>query len=318
MSTDSSADTVEFSPIIEVVSFEPIQPFSSLVEVDFGAATDRGKVRPHNEDSFLIYRTGRYWQKLMTSLPADDLPDSYEDRAYVMAVADGIGGSAAGEVASTMALRAVVHLVLNAAKWALKFDDSRQRPTEIQEAKDLAAEFMRRVDQTLTQTGERHPELRGMGTTLTASYSVGDDLFIVHIGDSRAYLYREGVLEQLTNDHTIAQALASVGAITQEEASTHALRHVLTKAIGSQGGQIEAEITQYRLADGDRLLLCTDGLSDMVNNEQIAEVLARQGQATAACQELVNLALENGGKDNITVALAGYRIPQRPDSKQAT
>jgi protein phosphatase len=251
----------------------------------------------------------------MTSLPEDHLPDSYEDRAYVMAVADGIGGSAAGEVASSMALRAVVHLVLNAAKWAFKLDDDRQRPAEVQEAKDRAAEFMRRVDQTLTQTSERHPELRGMGTTLTASYSVGDDLFIIHIGDSRAYLYRQGVLQQLTNDHTIAQALASVGAITQEEASTHYLRHVLTRAVGSQGGQIEAEITQYRLADGDRLLLCSDGLSDMVSDQQIAGVLARNDQSTAACRELVNLALENGGKDNITVALAGYRMPPRPDSK---
>lgn len=318
MATPSTADTAEFSPVVEVVSFDPIQPYSSLVEVDFGALTDKGNVRPHNEDSFLIYRTGRYWQKLMTSLPEDHLPDNYEDRAYVMAVADGIGGAAAGEVASSMALRAVVHLVLNAAKWALKFDDSSQREAEIQEAMDRAAEYMRRVDQTLTQTGENHPELRGMGTTMTASYSVGDDLFIIHIGDSRAYLYRKGVLQQLTNDHTVAQALASAGAITKEEASTHYLRHVLTRAIGTQKGRIEAEITQYRLADGDRLLLCSDGLSDMVSDDQIAAVLARNETSMAACRELVDLALANGGKDNVTVALAGYRMPQRPETAPAT
>src|SRR5207249_3987107 len=129
-------------------------------------------------------------------------------------------------------------------------------------------------------------------------------------GDSRAYLFRQGQLYRLTRDHTVVQALLERGAIRPEEAATHPLRHVLTESINARGGTVNAEIHQVRLRDGDQVLLCTDGLTEMVAEQAIAEVLQRPGPAADACCALVDLALEAGGKDNVTVVLGHYSIPE--------
>src|SRR5207244_12785033 len=138
------------------------------------------------------------------------------------------------------------------------------------------------------------------------------ELFRGHGGDSRAYLCRGERLPRLTRDHTSAQALADAGLIAQEEVGTHRLRHVLTRALGASTDQAEADIERIGLADGDQILLCTDGLTEMVNDATIAVTLLGAGTAQQACQTLVEAALERGGKDNVTVVLARYRFPQRP------
>jgi protein phosphatase len=153
------------------------------------------------------------------------------------------------------------------------------------------------------------PGLRGMGTTMTLALSLGPSLLIGHVGDSRAYLFRPGVLLQLTRDHTVVQALVEAGRLTPAEAATHPFRHVLTRSLGSGPDRVEADFQRAWLADGDQLLLCTDGLTDMVDNAAIAAVLGGAATAEEACQALVALALKNGGKDNVTVALARYRFP---------
>ena len=145
-----------------------------------------------------------------------------------------------------------------------------------------------------------------MGTTLTMAYSVGPDLFIAHAGDSRAYLFHDGTLEQVTQDHTLVQALVKTGGISAEQAKHDKRRNIVTNVIGGPREGVKAEIHRLLLADGDVLLLCSDGLSDPVGDEAIAEVLAQTPDPEAACNRLVDLALERGGPDNITAIVARY------------
>ncbi len=296
-------------PLID--PFQPPRPFSSLVRIDFGAMTHAGNVRTNNEDAYIIYRSGRYWEKMKTSLEAGDLPERSDEIGYGMAIADGMGGAAAGEIASSMAIRVLVSLILNAAKWALKLDNPKTREVELQDVKERAEAYFQAVDDTLMEYAEAYPRLKGMGTTLTGAYTFGDDLFILHIGDSRAYLFRQSNLKRLTHDQTMAQALVDVGAIPAEEASTHRLRHTLTSCLGGESRKIQIEIRHLRLMEGDRLLLCSDGLTEELSETEIAEVLRATEGSSEACQSLVNLALQKGGKDNVTVVLARYSIPTK-------
>ena len=304
----SDADTLILElPLMD--PFQPPRPFSSLVRIDFGAVTDAGKVRANNEDAYIIYRTGRYWEKMKTSLEAGDLPERSDEVGYGMAVADGVGGSAAGEVASSMAIRVMVSLLLNAAKWALKLDNPQTREVELQDVKERAEAYFESVDLALSEHAEAYPRLKGMGTTLTGAYSFGDDLFILHIGDTRAYLFRKGVLKRLTHDQTVAQALADSGVIPQEEVSTHRLRHTLVSCLGGESRKIQMEIRHLRLQDEDRVLLCSDGLTDLVTEAEVIEVMRSSEESTEACQALINLALKKGGTDNVTIVLARFSIP---------
>ena len=151
-----------------------------------------------------------------------------------------------------------------------------------------------------------------MGTTLTVALSLGPDLTVAHVGDSRVYLLRRGALHRLTRDHTLAQELADLGEIPAGDVATHRLRHVLTQAIGVWEAGGEPEVRRFRLADGDRLLLCTDGLTEMVDDATIAAELGRDRSAADIGQALIDLALARGGRDNVTVVVAGYRIPPGP------
>jgi protein phosphatase len=302
-------ETTEFQvPVIPDFLQWP-EPNSSLVQIDFGAATHPGKIRPHNEDSYIIYQVGRYWEKLFTSLNEGEVPDRHEEHAYAMAVADGIGGNSGGEVASSMAIKVCVSLVLNSARWALKLDNPETRTEELTDAKRRIEEYFRKVDAALTQYADKYPRLLGMGTTLTGAYTSGNDLFTMHVGDSRAYLFRGGQLKQLTRDQTLVQALVEAGTIKPEEVHSHYLRHTLTSCLGGQNGEVNLDIQHWRLHDGDRVLLCSDGLTEMVREPDIAQVLANNESSHRACQALVDLAVDNGGRDNVTVLVARHTWP---------
>jgi len=149
-----------------------------------------------------------------------------------------------------------------------------------------------------------------MGTTMTVAANLGAELFLGHVGDSRAYLCRGDHLHRLTRDHTCAQALADAGLIPQEAVPGHRLRHALTRSLGDSPGQVEADIERIELLDGDQVLLCTDGLTEMVDDPGLAVLLRSGGTAQDTCQALVEAALDRGGRDNVTVALARYRFPQ--------
>ena len=278
-----------------------------LVEVDLGGLSHRGRVRLNNEDHFLVARLDRVMQILVTNLPADSVPDRHTETVYGMLVADGMGGQAAGEVASRTAISVLVELILRTPDLIMRLDGGvtdqalRRLTQRFQQIKDVLAERV-----------EEDPSLKGMGTTMTLACSLGVDLLIAHVGDSRAYLFRQGQLKQLTRDQTMAQNLADTGAIRPEEVDTHPMRHVLVGALDSQGGKTDVDVRGLRLADGDQVLLCTDGLTNMVPDGTIAELLQRPGPAADACDALINLALDCGARDNVTVALGRYQITERP------
>jgi protein phosphatase len=281
------------------------------VQVDFGALSHVGKVRTTNEDHYKIARTCRCWRTLATNLPPGELPEHFEEAAYTMAVADGLGGLASGEVASMMAMIVGTNLRLNNPKWMLKVNE-----LEVREARERAEQFVQIINEVIRDRAQIEPALTGMGTTATMTYSVGDTLFVLHVGDSRAYLFRQGELRQLTADHTVAQLLIDAGQIEPEEAATHRMRHVLTNALGISE-EVRPDIHEHRLLDGDRLLVCTDGLTEMVDDEAIAATLQRHQDPQAACEALVEAALEAGGKDNVTVLVGNYSIPAGTGQSEA-
>lgn len=297
----SDLDTAEF-PLPR--DDERERPPSSRVRIDVGARSDTGKVRDTNQDHYLVARAGRHLEMMLSNIPEGEIPGHFEETGYIAIVADGMGGAAGGEVASRMAISSLINIILHVPDWILRLDEE-----HAQKLMRRAASYYREVNQKLVEKARLNPELRGMGTTMTGAYSLGDDLFIVHVGDSRAYLYRDGVLRRLTRDHTQAQMLADAGIIRSEAVATHRLRHVLTNALGGEETQGNAEVHRLRLFDGDRVLLSSDGLHDMIDDEDIEEVLKRERKSARACDALVEGALDNGGKDNITVIVASYKIP---------
>jgi PPM family protein phosphatase len=307
---DEERDTGEFEIPVDTIWLGLPESQSSKVRIDFGAVTHPGKQRDKNEDAYIITRTGRYWERIQTSIKPDQLPELVEEIGYAMAVADGIGGSAAGDVASNLALRCLTNLVLQSARFGKKLDNPATRDFEIEEAIKRVERYFRKTDEALIQYAEVFPKLKGMGTTVTGAYIFSSDLFTLHVGDSRAYLYRGNQLYQLTKDQTFAQFLADVGDVKQEEVSNHNLRHNLTSCLGGQGGQVNLEITHYKLSDGDKLLLCTDGLTEMINETDIAAVFKSVSSPQAVCEKLIELALNAGGLDNVTVLTAFYSLPQ--------
>jgi protein phosphatase len=272
------------------------------VRLDAAARTHVGNVRPNNEDQYLIARLRKSLDVLASSLRPEHWTQALEREGHLLLVADGMGGHAAGERASALVVNEAVKQLLETAKWFFRLDD----PDEAVRLR-LLREALDRLDRRLIEESKVNKDLAGMGTTLTAVTIVGAEVFIVHVGDSRAYLLRDGKLEQLTRDHTIAQELVDRGLIGPESARTHHLRHVLTNVIGGTPG-VEGEVVKLRLADGDRLLLCTDGLNEPVRDDQIAEILRRSATSEEACRALVEAALSGGGPDNVTVVVAGCSL----------
>jgi len=227
----------------------------------YAARSDRGLVRANNEDS--VYAGAR-----------------------LLALADGMGGHAAGEVASQLVIAALAHL-----------DDD-------EPGGDLLGKLESAVYQgnsDIAEQVELHPELEGMGTTLTAILFAGDRLGLVHIGDSRGYLLRDGELTQITKDDTFVQTLVDEGRITAEEAHSHPQRSLIMQAL--TGHEVEPALTVREARIGDRYLLCSDGLSDPVSFETILEALKVE-DVSASADRLIELALRGGGPDNVTVVVA--------------
>jgi protein phosphatase len=279
---------------------------SAAVQVDLAARSHAGLVRPNNEDHFLVVRLHRALQTLLTNLPEGLLPLREEEVGYVLVVADGMGGMAAGEVASRSAIRTLINLALATPDWVMM-----KEGPEIERVMQRMAERYRRVDAALREEARADPSLAGMGTTMTLACSLGVNLILAHVGDSRAYLLRGGALHSLTRDHTLVQELVDRGVVRPKQAARHPFRQFLTRALGG-GGEIEAEVQQVLLAHADQLLLCTDGLTDMVDATSIGAILQSSASSDEACQSLVDLALQNGGKDNVTVVLARYRFAPEP------
>lgn len=215
-----------------------------------------------------------------------------EDSGYagprLLAIADGMGGQAAGEVASSEVISTIVQL------------DDDVPGSDILTSLGTAVQ---RANDQLRMMVEEDPQLEGMGTTLTALLWTGQRLGLVHVGDSRAYLLRDGVLTQITQDHTWVQRLVDEGRITEEEATTHPQRSLLMRALGS-GDHVEPDLSIREVRAGDRYLICSDGLSGVVSHQTMEETLASYQGPQETIQDLIQLALRGGGPDNITCIVA--------------
>jgi PPM family protein phosphatase len=308
MAMPLSLETAEYEFLVSPLSSVhelPAEPSTLSIKVSFGAVSDAGKVRQRNEDHYMVARVRRTFNVLAHNLPKEEMPDFIGEDAYAMVVADGMGGMNAGDVASMLAISTGVKLADKSVKWGFKINEK--------EARDLLTRlsaYFREIDRRITRKSEGDRRLFGMGTTMTLAYSVGIHLFLVHVGDSRAYLFRNGGLQQLTRDHTVAQALADAGQITQDDVRKHIRRNTLTNYLGGHRGRVKADVRWLRLQDGDRVLLCSDGLSDMVDDPGIAACLTKNPESDKAALALTKLALRHGGKDNITVVVASYAIPK--------
>ncbi len=264
MNASPGAATDEFVPA-EDLRDKHFGPSPPPVRVTFGALSHPGLVRQNNEDHYLVIERRRTRAVLLTNLPAGALRPG-DDVGYVLAVADGLGGAAFGELASALALSSAWDQSPGALKWTWIVTDR-----EVADLKERVDVVFRRIDEALRERARQDPACAGMGTTLTGAYTVGPEAFVAHVGDSRAYLYRAGRLARLTRDHTMEQAARDAG-LPVAERSWH---HTLTNCLGGGGKEALVEFHHVRLADGDRLLLCTDGLSDMVPDDEIAAVLGR-------------------------------------------
>lgn len=298
-SLNNEDDTIRLS------SAESANPASALVEVDLAALTHRGHSRANNEDHYLAARFGHSLETLSSNITEGFVDAGFDEIGYGMVVADGMGGMTAGEVASRTALTRFVELVVNTRDWFLNVD----RQDNLLVATRRMTERFRSIDDELRERAQTNRTLLGMGTTLTMALSLGSNLLIGHIGDSRAYLLRNNRLHQLTRDDTLAQALIDARIADPEDAATRAMRHVLTAAIGSTGKPVDPQVQRIHLNHGDQILLCTDGLTGVIKDSLIAATLREASSARHACQNLVDFALSAGGFDNVTVVLARYQFP---------
>jgi serine/threonine protein phosphatase PrpC len=281
-------------------------------KLDCYGLTDIGQVREVNEDQFLIADLNKSMLIHQTSL-------SHEDHTRLMGgsqgtllvVADGMGGHAAGKQASTIAVQSLMHYVLNAMSWFYRLLDSRENDL-IDELK-IALET---AQQSIETAAKASIERRGMGTTLTMAYVIWPRLYVVHAGDSRGYLFRQAKLEQITTDHTMAQQLVERGALTPQEAQESRWSHVLWNCLGGGTHELKPEVYKATLALGDTLLVCSDGLTGRVSNEDIIEQLGRDHSAEETCRRLVSAANAAGGKDNITVVVARFREARQHESQE--
>lgn len=245
--------------------------------------SDVGKVRELNEDGFII------WE-----LTGFQYPRAFRIGLY--AVADGMGGHQAGEVASRLALNALLETVQKTVLEELSKDT--ERLSEVNWGDVLKSAF-EKADMIVAEnaTGTKS----GMGTTMVATLIAGNRAFIANVGDSRAYILR-GSLKQITKDHSLVQRLVDIGQLTPEEARHHPQRNIIYRAIGLKQ-QVEVDLFEELLSAGDKLLLCSDGLCDMIEDGEIERVLLSEPDLNAACKEFIRLANENGGLDNITVVI---------------
>ena len=235
--------------------------------------TDKGLSRKNNEDNLCL-----------------------DPGTGLFAVADGVGGSASGEVASRIAMEVLRdHIHKTAPR-----ENSLDGPDRTGELTRLTA-GIRVANKAVWDASKSDPALRGMGTTVAAVMIEDSWMGIAHVGDSRVYLIRAGVLTQLTEDHSLVAERVRAGLITKEDAEASSMRNVITRALGQEG--VDIDTSEIALMDGDRVVLCTDGLTTMVQDGSILSTVLSSDSPAEGCRALVDLANKGGGRDNITVVL---------------
>ena len=271
-------------------------------DIDVCGLTHRGRVRSENADHFLIASFHRAMQVRHSSLPSVAFSQhSADSRGYVFLVADGVGAFAQAANGSARAIRSVAQYLVDMSEVSLVAEPDREH------------EIMSRVRDAISEAHEALLALDEDGipgsavTTLTMVVTIWPRLFVVHVGDSRAYRLRGGELTQLTTDQTMAQAMVDSGEWTRAIADASPLKHVLVSALGSS--QVDPQIQVLPLERADVMLLCTDGLTKHLSDEEIRDQVMRPDSASTICQSLIDLALSRGGEDNVTVVMGKARQP---------
>ena len=255
--------------------------------------TDVGRTREHNEDSFVVADLTTNVASLQPSVRTHRVGP----KGTLFMVADGMGGAAAGEIASQMATEVVLR-ELRAHWMPLPHSD----PEEFARCLKKAAQS---ANQQIHSYASSHQEYRGMGTTATIAGLLEDTLYLCQIGDSRGYLVRDGVARQITKDQSLMQKLIEAGELTEEEAAQSERRNIILQALGPEA-TIKVDLTHQQLRRGDTLMLCSDGLSGQITKDDIATVCTEEKDLVQACKRLIDLANDAGGPDNITVIIARF------------
>lgn len=262
---------------------------------EFGAATHVGLKRSENQDNYVVLRRVRTQQLLLTSMPTESLTLP-TDEAYAIAVADGMGGAGQGALASEIAIRTGWELAGRTTSWIMKLDN-----LDSAELTERIEGFIYLMQQAFVQEYESNPQFANSGTTFTSAYFVSSFAAISQIGDSPCFLWRDGTMRRVSVDHTIEQEFISAG-VAPEIAGKFS--HMLTRCLGHESQNARPDVHFLRLRPGDQLLVCTDGLTDMVSEAHIAAAIDDAPSAQAACDQLIKLALDAGGRDNVTAVLA--------------
>ncbi len=279
-------------------------PRPAMSDIDVFGLTDRGRVRKDNQDQFLVASLHKLLRVHQSSIPPDDLtPLVTESRGFLFVVADGVGGRPEGQAASGTAIRAIAHYVTHLTDLYRRLD--------LEKASEFLTELERAVLQThevLVEEGRREYGGRGGATTLTMLFALWPRYYLVHLGDSRWYRLRDGELQRMTEVQTLAESLVQAGALTRTEAHRSPLRNVLASALGGREAKPMTLVSEGRWNDVS--LLCTDGLTKHVTDDEIREHLSHLQSSEQTCRDLVALALERGGEDNVTVVIG--RLRRRP------
>lgn len=282
------------------------QEFNLERNVCFDAAglTDVGLVRKKNDDQFLIVELVKRTNVLSSSFKPDPESTVFDgSKGLILIVADGVGGAPAGERASQLATEEILrHLKAN-MPWFLRLHHEHE-----DELINALKDAVRRCELAVEYEAEQIPDEQGMATTLTMAYVLWPRLYVVHVGDSRCYICRNSEMLQVTRDHTFAQALVEAGHLEQHEAKTNEFSHVLVNSIGRGVSELHAEVYTSDLQEGDQILLCTDGLTDMLEDHEISMLVQSSDTLGVACKKLVDAAKQAGGRDNITVAIGRPEI----------
>jgi serine/threonine protein phosphatase PrpC len=264
-------------------------------EIDAHGVTHPGKVRRDNQDHYLLCSLRRQVVVRGSSIPqADGVLGEPERLASLAMVADGVGGAAAGETASRVALTGIAQYVTRTLRCYY-------RTAEDEDFSDALREGARECHEELRRMAEEDSDYRGMATTLTLYLGVWPRAYLLQVGDSRCYLLRDGELTQITRDQTMAQEMVDLGVMKPEQVAGTRLEHTLTSSIG--GSHTQPKVTQFDMTWGHVLLLCSDGLTRHVSDDRIREVLRSMSSAQQACETLLEDALRGGGTDNITIVV---------------
>jgi len=284
------------------VEHDVFQPLSSVARVEVAAASICGAIQAQNTDHYLAIELARQQRTLLSSLPESDLPPPFTEHGYALIVADGLGEAGAGARASRVALSTLAHLAIRYGRWNLRVN-----ATSAAEMTDLGEFYYRRAHEAMLEAKRDDPSLSDMAASVTAVYIAGGDLFFAHVGHAKAFLYRDGRLLQLTVDHTIEREHAARNGPVQASRQGRDFLHELTDVMGGATDP-RVDIEHFELVTGDRLLLCTNGLTDAVGHDDIAGVLALKRRAADDCQRFVDLARTAHAADDVTVIVADYTV----------